>query len=67
MSSIYFGYIVTQIPGGWLEKKFGGKHVNGTGMFITIAATMLLPGFARVHVGLVIFLRVLMGLGTVSC
>jgi MFS family permease len=29
LGSFYWGYIITQIPGGWLAAKFGGKHVFG--------------------------------------
>ncbi len=27
LGSFFYGYIVTQIPGGWLATKFGGKRV----------------------------------------
>jgi ACS family sodium-dependent inorganic phosphate cotransporter-like MFS transporter 5 len=61
LSSFFYGYLVTQVPGGWLAKRFGGKHVFGIGLFITSVATLLVPVAARVSSTLVIVLRVIMG------
>ena len=66
LSSFFYGYIVTQVPGGWLASRFGGKHVFGIGMLITLIATLLVPVAARTHAYLLIVLRVIMGLGCVS-
>ncbi len=27
LGSFFYGYILTQIPGGWLATKFGGKRI----------------------------------------
>lgn len=62
LSSFFYGYIVTQVLGGWLASRYGAKHVFGVGILITIIATMLVPVAARAHVGLLIALRVIMGL-----
>ena len=32
LGSFYFGYIVTQVPGGWLATRFGGKWVCAGGL-----------------------------------
>ncbi|XP_064642152.1 sialin-like [Lineus longissimus] len=64
LGSFFYGYIITQVPGGWLSGYFGGKRVFGAGMLLTALSTILLPVCARAHVGLVIFMRVLSGLGT---
>ena len=45
--------------------RYGGKHVLGLGMLLAIISTLLIPVAARLHVYLVIVLRVLMGLGMV--
>lgn len=29
LATFFYGYIVTQIPGGWLSNRFGGKKVRG--------------------------------------
>ena len=65
LSSFFYGYIVTQVFGGWLASRYGGKHVFGTGMLITVIATILIPVAARAHVALLITLRVIMGLACV--
>ncbi|KAK2173555.1 hypothetical protein NP493_868g04001 [Ridgeia piscesae] len=63
LSAFYVGYILTQIPGGWLANKFGGKHVMGTGLLIGIVCTMVTPMAARIHPYLLIFVRIVMGIG----
>ena len=47
LSSFFYGYIVTQIPGGWLAGKYGGKRVMLIGLIIYGISTMLIPPAAR--------------------
>ena len=67
LSSFFYGYVVTQVLGGWLAGRYGGKHVFGTSILITAIATILVPVAARTHVSLLITLRVIMGLASVHC
>ena len=62
LGSFFYGYIVTQIPGGFLATKFGGKRVFLTGIGATAALTILTPLLANLGTGLLIFTRVLEGL-----
>ena len=62
LSSFFYGYIVTQLPGGLLALKFGGKNLFGLGILCTSVLTLLTPLAARSHVGFLITLRVLIGL-----
>nr|KAG5706444.1 hypothetical protein BaRGS_032837 [Batillaria attramentaria] len=64
LSSFFYGYIVTQIPGGWLAGRFGGKRVLGIAMIIVAVATLVLPSLARVDYRFVFALRILMGLAS---
>ena len=66
LASFFYGYIVTQIPGGWLADRFGGRRVFGIAMGISGVCTVLMPVCARTSVILVYVLRVLLGLATVS-
>ncbi|XP_058793473.1 sialin-like isoform X2 [Phymastichus coffea] len=64
LSSFYWGYIFTHLPGGFIAEKYGGKHTLGFGILITAILTILTP--AAVYVGdsiALIILRILMGLG----
>ncbi|XP_033335730.1 putative inorganic phosphate cotransporter isoform X1 [Megalopta genalis] len=63
LSSFYWGYIVTHLPGGLLSEKFGGKHFLGLGILATALFTLLTPIVVEYGeaTGLII-LRVLMGL-----
>ena len=49
LSAYFYGYILTQIPGGWLSFRFGGKIVLGLSMGIGSAITMLIPLSAQIH------------------
>lgn len=64
LSSFYWGYVITHLPGGMLAEKFGGKYSLGLGILSTAVLTLLTP--VAVEYGeatALIILRVLMGLG----
>ncbi|XP_064631101.1 sialin-like [Lineus longissimus] len=63
LGSFYWGYIVTQLPGGLLASRFGGKRVFGWCMFGCALANLLTPVGARTHVVFLMVLRVIGGLG----
>ena len=50
-----------QIPGGFLAGVIGGRIVFGVGIVMTAILTLLTPLAARIHIGLLIALRVLEG------
>nr|XP_056719998.1 vesicular glutamate transporter 1 [Euleptes europaea] len=60
--SFFWGYIVTQIPGGFISQKFAANRVFGFAIVATSTLNMLIPSAARVHYGCVIFVRILQGL-----
>uniref|UniRef100_A0A914ULG3 Major facilitator superfamily (MFS) profile domain-containing protein n=1 Tax=Plectus sambesii TaxID=2011161 RepID=A0A914ULG3_9BILA len=60
--SFFIGYMITQIPGGVLAERFGGKHVFLWPMFGAAICTMLCPIAARFHFGALIALRILIGM-----
>lgn len=62
LSSFFYGYIVTQLPGGFLALKFGGKNLFGLGILSTAVLTLLTPLAARENVAVLVSLRVLIGL-----
>ncbi|XP_046600720.1 sialin-like isoform X2 [Neodiprion lecontei] len=64
LSSFYWGYVFTQIPGGMLADKIGGKYVLGLGIFTSAIFTLLTPVVVETFdsTGLIV-LRFLMGLG----
>ncbi|XP_046434551.1 putative inorganic phosphate cotransporter isoform X2 [Neodiprion fabricii] len=64
LSSFFWGYIITQLPGGVLADKFGGKYTLGLGIFSTAVFTLLTPVVVETFdaTGLIV-LRFLMGLG----
>ena len=61
LSSFFYGYIITQIPGGWLAGLIGGKIVFGIGIVMTAVLTLLTPVAAELHFGALIALRALEG------
>ncbi|HJY81143.1 MAG TPA: ACS family MFS transporter [Candidatus Binatia bacterium] len=59
LSAFFVGYLLTQLPGGWLADRFGGKSVIGFAVAWWSLATFLTP-FASV---LPLMLAVRIGLG----
>lgn len=43
LSSFYWGYVITHIPGGILAEKFGGKYTLSLGILSTAVFTLLTP------------------------
>uniref|UniRef100_T1IXH3 Sialin n=1 Tax=Strigamia maritima TaxID=126957 RepID=T1IXH3_STRMM len=62
LGAFFYGYIVTQIPGGWMATYFGGKIIFGIGVMLTALLTLLTPFAARLSVYALIAVRVLEGL-----
>lgn len=62
LGAFFYGYIFTQVPGGLLAQKFGGKRVLGSCLFMASIATLLCAVAARVSPYLLIFFRVIIGL-----
>ncbi|KAF8393126.1 hypothetical protein HHK36_021367 [Tetracentron sinense] len=61
-SSFFWGYALSQLPGGWLAKVFGGRKVLEIGVLISSLATALVPSVAGFMPGLVLS-RILVGIG----
>ncbi|XP_064646594.1 sialin-like isoform X2 [Lineus longissimus] len=64
LSAYFYGYIVTQIPGGWLAKRFGAKMILFLGLTVSAAGTFLTPLAARTSMYFVIAIRVVVGIGS---
>nr|XP_022328030.1 sialin-like [Crassostrea virginica]XP_022328031.1 sialin-like [Crassostrea virginica] len=62
LGAFFYGYIFTQIPGGFLANRFGGKFLFGGGVFITAVLTILTPFCAQQNIALLVTVRVLEGL-----
>nr|XP_020461913.1 vesicular glutamate transporter 1-like isoform X2 [Monopterus albus] len=60
--SFFWGYIVTQIPGGFICQKFAANRVFGFAIVATSFLNVLIPTAARIHFGCVIIVRVCQGL-----
>ncbi|XP_046750723.1 putative inorganic phosphate cotransporter isoform X1 [Diprion similis] len=64
LSSFYWGYIVSQVPGGVMADKFGGKYTLSASILSSTTFTLLTPLVVNKFdsTGLIV-LRILMGLG----
>ena len=65
LGSFYYGYMSTNILGGVLADRFGGKRVFALFMSLATIATLLSPVAARASDAALIFMRILVGAGTV--
>uniref|UniRef100_A0A3Q2HMX8 Sialin n=1 Tax=Equus caballus TaxID=9796 RepID=A0A3Q2HMX8_HORSE len=63
LGSFFYGYIVTQVPGGYIARKVGGKRLLGFGILGTAVFTLFTPIAADFGVGALVVLRALEGLG----
>lgn len=60
LSAFFWGYVITQIPGGWLSSRFGAKPII-VGCLLGVCATGLLTGIVEDY-RLLLVVRFLMGL-----
>ncbi len=63
LSAFFYGYFATQILGGWLADRFGGKIVLGTGVLVWSLFTVLTPPAAVAGFWPLLLARVGLGLG----
>jgi len=63
LSSFFVGYLVTQVAGGSLAARFGGKVVLGFGVLWWSLFTLLTPLSAMTSFPVLIAARILMGIG----
>ncbi|KAI8795804.1 sialin isoform X1 [Biomphalaria glabrata] len=64
LSMYFYGYICTQLLGGWLASRYGGIKVWGVSMLICGVSAVLTPLCARTHIYLVYAARVVIGMST---
>ena len=57
LGAFFYGYLVTQIPGGWLAERYGGKMVYGVGIVMTSVLTLFTPLAAETSVWLLVAIR----------
>ncbi|KAF8787046.1 Vesicular glutamate transporter 3 like protein [Argiope bruennichi] len=62
LGAFYYGYVISQIPGGRLAELYSGKWVFGISTFLTSILTLLTPIAARKGVGYLIAVRAIEGL-----
>ncbi|TSK22712.1 Sialin [Bagarius yarrelli] len=63
LGSFFYGYIFTQVPGGYMARKYGAKWLLGLGILGTVIFTLLTPVAADLGAGYLIAVRVLEGIG----
>ncbi|XKL65604.1 hypothetical protein PGB90_009024 [Kerria lacca] len=61
LSAFFYGYIMTQLAGGWLGAKIGGARVFGTGVFVTALLTLLTPVATNIGFYFLIAIRIVEG------
>ena len=61
-----WGFIVSQIPAGWMASRLGPRFVWAAFMVMTSSTTVLIPLAARTHYFILILMRFIGGVGAVS-
>jgi len=62
LSAFYYGYLITQIPGGYIAAHFGGKHLFGGAILLSAILTLMTPMASRHHWSMLFALRFVEGL-----
>lgn len=62
LGSFFYGYITTQVLGGWLAQRYGGKHVYGFGVLMTALLSLFSPLAVNISVWLLVALRIAEGI-----
>jgi len=62
-SAFFWGYAFTQIPGGWLSSKYGGKAVLFYGVILWSLGTLIAPWCATLGMAPLLASRFIVGLG----
>ena len=61
LGAFYYGYLLTQIPGGIIATKLGGKFIFGLGVLSTGIFTLITPPAAHLGVYWLIVIRAVEG------
>ncbi|CAG8544475.1 3702_t:CDS:2, partial [Cetraspora pellucida] len=67
LSSFFFGYLTTQVLGGALADKYGGKWVLGVSAVLWTLFTFLTPISAKMGLEYLLLCRILLGVGEGVC
>ena len=63
LSSFFVGYMLFQVPSGWLANRIGGKFILGFAVVWWSVFTMLTPLAAAISLPVLLATRIAMGLG----
>jgi ACS family sodium-dependent inorganic phosphate cotransporter len=61
LSSFFVGYILLQVPSGWLANRFGGKRVMACAVLLWSLFTLLTPWAAAISLPMLIAARIALG------
>ncbi|XP_023335696.1 vesicular glutamate transporter 1 isoform X2 [Eurytemora carolleeae] len=61
-ASFFWGYIITQLPGGFLASRFPANRLFGTAIFLSSCLNLLIPAATMLDPKALILVRVLQGL-----
>lgn len=66
LASYFWGYLVTQLPGGRMAELLSAKWVMLVAVLVNALCTLLTPPAAALHAGALLAMRIGEGLGAVS-
>ena len=66
LAAFFYGYVITQLPGGYFAEQFGAKLVFGMAVLVPSILSLLTPVVARWSAQALVALRIIMGLAQVS-
>lgn len=61
LGSFFWGYVLTELPGGRMAEKIGARKIFGGGMLMASILTVLTPAAAYLHYYVILILRAVLG------
>ncbi|EEB20071.1 sialin, putative [Pediculus humanus corporis] len=61
LSAFFYGYILTQVPGGWLAAKVGGAKLFVSGIAATALLTVVTPPLTKINFYVLLAIRIIEG------
>lgn len=62
LGGYFWGYLITEIPGGYLAVRYGARFIFGIAMIVSGLFTVLMPWSASIHYGVLWTFRLVVGL-----
>ena len=65
LGAFFWGYLLTQILGGWMAQNFGAKRILAANVLASALLTVVTPLASQLHFAVLMALRIVLGFAQV--